>query len=99
MEHWIEYIGLALLALISVQFSLHRRRNEATLSSILKELQELKWQLKKNEDSLLYREPVGASKMLSDEYLPIQNFHRDMPAILPSATQDKPYPANFPNVT
>jgi DnaJ-domain-containing protein 1 len=60
MEHWIEYIGLALLILMSVQFSLHHKRNEATLSSILKELQELKWQLKKHEDSPLYREPVDA---------------------------------------
>ena len=47
MEHWIEYVDVVLLALICVQFSLHRKRNEATLSSILNELQELKWQLKK----------------------------------------------------
>ena len=78
MQHLIEYVDVVLLALICVQFSLHRKRNEATLSSILKEMQELRWQLRKYEDPPLY----PTSEMPSDEYLPIQEIHRNMTAIL-----------------
>lgn len=59
MEHWVEYAGLFLLAMVCVELYRNGTQNEATLEAILEELRELKWrQLREKDKDPPHRKPV-----------------------------------------
>jgi hypothetical protein len=62
MEHWVEYAGLFLLAMVCVELYRNGTQNEATLE----ELRELKWrQLReKDKDPALYRKAGVSSRCI-----------------------------------